>query len=1206
MGLAYLLVQNNPRKLLELYNSVKVQSEKDKIVHRLCKLKAGNELWTLKEYLNNDEVVNVLIEINRLNTEKLTILYSQTRNQNTKITILNRIVEINEETAFWNILELYEEISIVNALLKLISSNPGKLEQLFFKLKSEDLKCTIVDHLCEIKAENQLWRILESKYYINALKLLIEINSLNPEKLLLLYYKSESGELSSAIVNKMVDLHAESELLDMIKFNQDSFAIIGLIKLFGTYPKKLGLLYKQVKSNEFRTDILKRLCEFQADDQLWNILKYNKNAEVVQILIDINSSNPEKLLLLYSKTKVTQLSLTIVNKLVDLHAEGELWDIIKSNQDTLAIRGLLKLSGSNPKKLELLYKHIKSNELRTDILNMLCELHAEDKLWHILEYDINDKIVQILISMNNSNPEKLLLLYSMTNDSNLFAMIESSLLKLKASKELWEVIKIKRDETIISYLVELNVSQPIELEKLYNISSNQKTKDFILWKMSKLIDMTEYWKTVNPLKLALLMSGEDNSSEFVSRWSWLFSMLNDQTVFEYFFSYCNNVQRYYLLQSHLNNVFEIGIQRSQLDSKLTKKYFTKNVTKLGQIIKQIKSEYVEQKKSAQNRRELEEIIAYEEHTTLKLMDSNSLNNSNKEQEESVNTGFVSSNETINHISIMDIDNDAIISFDDNNLKRTIQSELDEVLAKLNDPDSIMKAKSLAVEKENNVFNPIAVVNSLLKIKPDSICLDKLKVIFDKLLLLPNDTVKKAIISYIAKSKDVFWSQYILQNRSLLKFESLIVGAISKKYCVEQLQIFILLTKIMFSHTNLQINNSRSVSTQIKEENISSNSFPSWLYLGSVKNAREFSPDSLWLATDDGVYSTTNWELVANVKFGKCFSLESRWLGTDDGVYLTANWERVANLKSCRFFSPDSKWLATDDGVYSTTNWERVANLKSCRFFSPDSKWLATNDGLHKVNNWNVIVSKGNEFERFGGNVNCFSPDGKWLSVGTCIYSTSNWHKVENAYGDKFSPDSRWAITQHSIFSTIDWCETAQIYGGLCFSPDGKWLVSRDGIYSTENWKILCNLDVIKSENTSFTDFISFSYDGKWLVTRFGIYSTKNWSEAVHIITDSWKYRFSPDGKWFIDSEGNIYLIQIPSLSIQSLLNSFVYLRCNTNTIDIVDLMRVKMDLNEHPLKKQLIPCLDELISIVAKASDAVCLEKSNKVDSTDISLQEIK
>lgn len=793
----------------------------------------------------------------------------------------------------------------------------------------------------------------------------------------------------------------------------------------------------------------------------------------------------------------------------------------------------------------------------------------------------------------------------------------------------------------ITFLIIRN--DPDKLRIAYRHAIANKEKYHIVSCLMKLKAEHVIWNLDNPLTVALMLSRDDSYSDFLRRWKWLVPALNDERVFKYFYQICNPSNRLYLmlcqfgycqyqnipypqLTINLDSYLKYTQDAEQLEHKdivdsfnyvwasffqnhddasiqlaclISRDMVNKKIKELIVVtdpsvtINEYKNEYLSRKKSASSRQEIEALLKEEEDKIKRIIDQAFLSKAH-----TFESGFNSENEIVSLnkpivagklIDIKLLNANSFITSDIGFELSRIQSELDNNLSNIKDSDAIMKAKALATDKEKNLYDCNDLAFTLFTINPDKERLDSLEIAFELALKTTNSLLEQSVLYCIGKSENKYWVHYILEHSGLFHHYSKVLSAIYNKYSVEQLQVILSVANL----SSIGIN---------QKTNRDIYAFSNWVRVSSIRNG-VFSYDSKWIATESGVYSTYDWRKVSDVINCKSFNHDGKWLAAKLGVFTTYDWQKIPDTEYGEFFSPDGKWLVGGNRLYSTSNWKIVKFISGEGYcFSPDSKWLLSKWGSHEIRVYSTSdwqeVRKISSYKHFS----FFSPDGKWLLGDKEVYSTVDWclkFKYNNGEAS-LSPDGKWLVIGYSsfgneggIYATNNWSKKTNLCKNAIFSPDCKWIATEDGVNTVGKWINVANLKNGKS----------FSPDGLWLTTSDGIYSTQTWQKATDIvIVNNYSQdgvRHSLDSKFLIDEKG---VIRMPFSLPATILNSLVYLRFNLKTDDAVKLSGLKLTLTGNPLSEVFSPILDEFINLAGKISDAVTIDRSNRVESNDVSL----
>ncbi|MCA9910981.1 MAG: hypothetical protein KC519_20140, partial [Anaerolineae bacterium] len=251
----------------------------------------------------------------------------------------------------------------------------------------------------------------------------------------------------------------------------------------------------------------------------------------------------------------------------------------------------------------------------------------------------------------------------------------------------------------------------------------------------------------------------------------------------------------------------------------------------------------------------------------------------------------------------------------------------------------------------------------------------------------------------------------------------------------------------------------------------------------------FSPDSLWLLTDDGVYDAHTGELRVPITCNLCLATVSQsgtYLAIDgDGVYKLPEFARLFDLdpeyeanNHPPVFSPDETLLVSD-AVYRIPTGEYVAAASVQGEFNTDgSRFAAYWDYLFNTDTWETIIP----LERYA----YFALGGDVLAVGwDAVYNAATGEKytsIASGYTRFNDPQTRITVENHWIsgrytHETTDFC---LVYG----LPGTDWPY-RSGLVHVDdsvNLRSAPNPNSPIVTTTARTDLPVFavSPDGAWL------------------------------------------------------------------------------------------------------------------------------
>lgn len=187
----------------------------------------------------------------------------------------------------------------------------------------------------------------------------------------------------------------------------------------------------------------------------------------------------------------------------------------------------------------------------------------------------------------------------------------------------------------------------------------------------------------------------------------------------------------------------------------------------------------------------------------------------------------------------------------------------------------------------------------------------------------------------------------------------------------------------------------------------------WKIIEKVILPKCFSPDSKWLIACNSVYSVGDWEKVPSIDFSKILrQLVS--VGSDfEGEIPSINWSNVEVREYYnQLMSSDFIWFHTSYGLFSTFNrYDPMLHLcvplnDRVKGFSSDSQWFFTDRSLYSLG----VCQK--EFDCYY--IRGFSSDSRWLNQGG-LFHTGTWELVLNEKILAISPDSQWAVSDYGVY-----------------------------------------------------------------------------------------------------------------------------------------------------------------------------------------------
>lgn len=510
-------------------------------------------------------------------------------------------------------------------------------------------------------------------------------------------------------------------------------------------PKKLLGFYRKRELQEEKDAVIERLIEINAIDELWEIRK-DRPDKIYPFLIDKLKKNKEKLVLLY-QVENNDYKVRIIHHLIKCNAVNELWGIKDTNRDNI-YPFLIKIYEKDVNKLILLYKRADFKH-KIILIDCLKDLKAIDTLWNIKE-EFPLVIYPYLIEIYREDEEKLFELYQTTKD------------------------EFKEDR-----LMKLALNNPIAFFSAKESSCSlddflSENKDFLLFIAEFPLMLKEVFReSYNRIKLYLLLSYYGASNIKLSPIAPYYNIGTDcykekiKKLSSNFDGFMNKALDGFEINDY---ILAYLVNNEAFKNKLNCIKKTKTiVVDYDKNISVIKNKYLQQKKNANSKQEIESLLKQESieidlvfdqkkftilmsiiNNNQKIFSSNSLPNpivSQVESKNKVNLELITTAHKLTNNYLAD--------------RKKIDSELENIIINLNDANEIMKAKAHAKNEQNLLIDIKDFCSTLQAGDYQLANNDKIiKVLGEFLIHYQDLTVREAILHFACRSEKKIWLTYI--------------------------------------------------------------------------------------------------------------------------------------------------------------------------------------------------------------------------------------------------------------------------------------------------------------------------------------------------------------------------------------------------------------------------------------------------------------
>lgn len=130
----------------------------------------------------------------------------------------------------------------------------------------------------------------------------------------------------------------------------------------------------------------------------------------------LSKNKPENLVNLFKESQSDSERTKIVDRLIELDAEKELNQLIKTEyKDKILDFYFTKYRYDRSVLMKMFYES--SAKIKRDIFNRFKMITAEEEMWEFVETEFRTEALDLLIELNNENPENLVKLYPITKNS---------------------------------------------------------------------------------------------------------------------------------------------------------------------------------------------------------------------------------------------------------------------------------------------------------------------------------------------------------------------------------------------------------------------------------------------------------------------------------------------------------------------------------------------------------------------------------------------------------------------------------------------------------------------------------------------------------------------------------------------------------------------------------------------------------------------
>ena len=480
----------NYEKLKPILNVLNIRNDgveeffQNKIVRKLHNSNNEEELFfILNNYKyfsesNKDAIYNfIMIKNSSIEKRKSVFNRFDSVYQKKVITSLIEKNEIKEIES--NYLNIGFNSSIINFLLTSKKDNIKQIKKLYNKIteskNKEDAKSkdVLVEKLVDI--------VLKSK-------------KIDIEEILFLFEKCRDQKRRNKIIDKIIELENHESLVDILassnstKENKDQISSY-IIKNSNNFKVLKDLFTKCTL--KYKNDIINKLVELNEFKELENnYLNTGYDKKIFILLINNKQNDSKALINLYSKDTNVENKDLIISMLLDLNAIDDLSKILLgndcSNENKILIMSYIVEESIDYKLLKSVFE-IGNDSFKLRVIDQLIDKNAGKELeknYFNMGYD--ERIIKLLLRNGDFNKSSLKLFYTKSKDSKSRDIIIASLIKLKSSKELLDILinqkcSVENKSNIIIYFIDQS-SDLLFLRKIFNVS-NKSFKEMIVEKL---------------------------------------------------------------------------------------------------------------------------------------------------------------------------------------------------------------------------------------------------------------------------------------------------------------------------------------------------------------------------------------------------------------------------------------------------------------------------------------------------------------------------------------------------------------------------------------------------------------------------------------------------------------------------------------------------------------------------------------------------
>ncbi len=412
-------------------------------------------------------------------------------------------------------------------MLYFIKNNPEKLYDKYKSIKDnynedKNMEAAIIVRLIELKADEVLLKIFSTDEKNQIIpNYLFEKYKENPEKLFWLY---KYYNMKQEIVDRLIELDAETHILEIFKDIKDESIQNYLFKKYKNKPERLFWLYPNFKKKQV---IVKRLISIDSEDELLKLFEIEKNnIQIQNYLLKKYNNKPEELFWLYKYYNVKQ---EIIMILIELNADDKLLSLLgitENNEEKILISNYFIDKSDDFILLNNVFE-INTNTIRKKIISKLINLDAINELEKkYLNKGFNECFLEQLLKSKNRKIKDILSLYNKIHSFKDKLLVVGRLAELKAENEL-EIIMNKNDcsEGLILYTVAclISISSNSRILRNIYIKADMEQKQKIL---NKLIILKAHNELIDIFKNA-----KNNKSLFSKLLS--LNIISDNEIIDY-------------------------------------------------------------------------------------------------------------------------------------------------------------------------------------------------------------------------------------------------------------------------------------------------------------------------------------------------------------------------------------------------------------------------------------------------------------------------------------------------------------------------------------------------------------------------------------------------------------------------------------------------------------------------------------------------